>query len=283
MDGFDVCNFADDNSISAYGASSNEISEKLEDGSKLALKWFENNSMVANPKKFQILFIDGVKNKSFLILNINGKVVNSTETVKLLGLTIGNKLSFNQHIETLCRNASLKTKALLRIRRYLNQDQANTLCNVYILSAFTYCPIIWMFCNKKANRLIDSVYKRSIRTVENDFSLSLEEILVHTNRSNCHQKNLELLVLEMYKSINCLNPEFMWELFPTTNSKYALRSGQNVSIPKTSTRFGMKSFVFRGALAWNHLPKALKDIPSPLDFKKVLKSTKIYCHCKICS
>ena len=100
-----------------------------------------------------------------------------------------------------------------------------------------------MFCNKKANRLIDYVYKRSIRTVENDFSLSLEEILVHTNRSNCYQKNIELLVLEMYKSINCLNPEFMWELFPTTNSKYGLRSGQNVSIPKTSTRFDMKSFV----------------------------------------
>ena len=115
MDDFDVCNFADDNSISAYGASSNEISEKLEDSSKLALKWFENNSMVANPKKFQILFIDGAKNKSFLSLNINGKVVNSTETVKLLGLTIDNKLSFNQHIETLYRNASLKTKALLRI------------------------------------------------------------------------------------------------------------------------------------------------------------------------
>ena len=37
----------------------------------------------------------------------------------------------------------------------------------------------------------------------------------------------------------------------------------------------MKSFVFRGALAWNHLPKALKDIPSLLDFKNVLKGTKI--------
>ena len=70
-----VCNFADDNSISAYGASSNVISEKLEDGSKLAFKWFENNSMVANPKKFQILSIDGAKNKSFLSLNINGKVI----------------------------------------------------------------------------------------------------------------------------------------------------------------------------------------------------------------
>ena len=140
-----------------------------------------------------------------------------------------------------------------------------------------------MFSSKKANSLISSVYKRSIRTVENDFSLSLEEILVHTNRSNCHQRNLELLLLEIYKSINCLNPELMWELFPKTNPKYGLRSGQNVEIPKTSTRFGMKSFVFRGALAWNHLPKALKDIPSLLDFKNVLKGTKIHCHCKICS
>ena len=75
----------------------------------------------------------------------------------------------------------------------------------------------------------------------------------------------------------------MWELFPKINLKYGLRSCQNVEIPKTSTRFGMKSIVFPGALAWNHLPKALKDIPSLLDFKNVLKGTKIHCHCKICS
>ena len=74
LDDIDVCNFADDNSISVYGASANEITEKLEDRSRLTLKWFENNSMVANPKKFQVLFIDGSKTMSSLSLNINGKL-----------------------------------------------------------------------------------------------------------------------------------------------------------------------------------------------------------------
>ena len=141
LDDIDVCNFADDNSISVYGASANEITEKLEDRSRLTLKWFENNSMVANPKKFQVLFIDGSKTMSSLRLNINGKFIHSTETVKLLGITIDNKLSFKQHIEAVCSNASLKTKALSRIRRYLSHNQANTLCNAYILSAFSFLPV----------------------------------------------------------------------------------------------------------------------------------------------
>ena len=283
LEDYDVCNFADDNTISVYGKTSNEISEKLEVSCNLALDWFKNNSMVANPKKFQVLYIDGGREDSLLSLNINGKVITSTETVKLLGLTIDNKLTFNQHITTLCRNASSKSKALLRIRHYLSYAQANVLCNAYILSAFTYCPIVWMFCSKKSNNLVDSVYKRGIRTVENDFTLTLEEILTRTNRVNCHRKNLELLLIEMYKSINSINPVFMWDIFPTVNSKYALRSGHNVKIPSSASTMGTKSFVFRGALAWNHLDKRIKEAKSPLDFINALKNEPIYCHCKICS
>ena len=239
--------------------------------------------MVANPKKFQVLFIEKYKGNSFLNINVNGKVNTSTEIVKLLGVTIDNKLSFNEHIEGISRNASAKTKALLRIRRYLDQPKANILCNAYILSAFAYCPIIWMFCSKRSNNLIDSVYKRSIRTVENDFTLSLDEVLARTNISNCHRKNLELLLIEIYKSVNSLNPEFMWDIFSTVNSKYALRSVQNVKIPKSLSTMGKKSFVFRGALAWNNLSKSIKEAPSHLAFKEALKSEPIYCHCKICS
>ena len=283
LEGYDVCNFADDNSISAYGSSLQEVTEKLENGCNIALNWFENNSLVANPNKFQIIYIDGVKKISFLQLNISGKLLTSTETVKLLEVTIDNKLSFNQHIEALCRNASFKTKSLLRIRRYLDHSKANALCNAYILSAFSYCPIIWMYCSKKANRLIDSVYKRSIRTVENNFLLSLEEVLAQSNRSTCHRKNLEILLLEIYRSLHCLNPEFMWDMFPKINTNHALRSGQNVKIPTFSTSLSVKSFVFRGSIAWNSLPKSLKESSSPLAFKNALKNANIHCHCKICS
>ena len=50
----------------------------------------------------------------------------------ILGITIDNILTFNEHINNLCRNGSCKLFALRTIRKYLTQDQANLLCNAFI-------------------------------------------------------------------------------------------------------------------------------------------------------
>ena len=47
---------------------------------------------------------------------------NSKEKV-LLDVTIDNKLTFDSHIKNICRKASQKLCALLRITNYLNSSQ----------------------------------------------------------------------------------------------------------------------------------------------------------------
>ena len=47
---------------------------------------------------------------------------NSKEEV-VLGVTIGNKLTFDSHIKNICRKASQKLGALLRITSYLNSSK----------------------------------------------------------------------------------------------------------------------------------------------------------------
>ena len=57
--------------------------------------------MVANPAKFQVMFL-GIKQKPRLCININGNYLPASDKVKLLGVTIGCKLNFNSHVENLC-------------------------------------------------------------------------------------------------------------------------------------------------------------------------------------
>ena len=68
-------------------------------------------------------------------LKINSFVINESDTVELLGITIDNILTFNEHINNLCRNASYKLHALRRIRKYLSQDQAKLLYNPFIIAS----------------------------------------------------------------------------------------------------------------------------------------------------
>ena len=143
----EICNFADDNTLYSSGIELSSILENLKHDMKTILKWFRINSLKANPGKFQFMIL-GKKQCNEVKLIINSIVINESNAVELLGITIDNKLTFNEHINNLCRNASYKLYALRRIRKYLTQDQAKLLYNAFINSQFNYAPIIWMFHHK---------------------------------------------------------------------------------------------------------------------------------------
>ena len=68
----EICNFADDNTIFACGNAIQEIVIKLENDLGRLLVWFSKNGMIANPEKFQIMFLC-LSDQRRLHLNIEGK------------------------------------------------------------------------------------------------------------------------------------------------------------------------------------------------------------------
>ena len=52
----DICNFADDTTLYAYGKDLATISNKLEPKTNTTTQWLNDNGMVANPSKFQFMF-----------------------------------------------------------------------------------------------------------------------------------------------------------------------------------------------------------------------------------
>ena len=87
----EICNFADDNTLYSCGQDLQEIvnvslhvSLHVNHLCKL-LKRFKNNGMVVNPKKFQLVFL-GMKTNRRLRLNSEGKKLDATYHVKLLGI-----------------------------------------------------------------------------------------------------------------------------------------------------------------------------------------------------
>jgi len=58
------------------------------------------------------------------------------------------------------------------------------LFNSYILSIFNYAPILWMFCSKSLCKKVDTIHKRALRAVYQDFSKSYEDLLLFTRGSS---------------------------------------------------------------------------------------------------
>ena len=138
----EVCNFADDTTIYSCSPYFEEATLKLSNDTHLILNWFRINSMVANPGKFQIMFLGSNIDNSKITFMIENKRVKSRSEVKLLGITIDDKLSSTTHIENLCSLASKRLRDLAKIWKFISFEQAKRLPEAYIMSTFTYCPLI---------------------------------------------------------------------------------------------------------------------------------------------
>ena len=64
------------------------------------LRWFKENSMKVNQKKFQLMIL-GKTPRQPIILSINQIKVEESQNVVLLGLTIDNRLTFKDHVDVM--------------------------------------------------------------------------------------------------------------------------------------------------------------------------------------
>ena len=276
-------NFADDNTIYASGDNIEDVIYKLETDIENALNWFDANGMVANPKKFQLMFL-GTKQRVKLCLKIGKKYCLSTPSVILLGIEVDWRLNFNNHASNITEKAKNKSKSLARLRYKLDPTQKTILYHSYILSAFEYCPIIWMFCGKSSNEEMERVQKNTLRIIYNDYDSDFDTLLSRGKHLRIHEINKRKLLTEVYKCLNNLNPIFINDLFTKKNLNFNLRNSNLLELNRTRTlTYGLKSIVYRGSRAWNDLNPRLKTAQSLNDFKNLLKDELIVkCSCHLC-
>ena len=98
-----------------------------------------------------------------------------------------------------------------------------------------------------------------------------------------HQRNLQLLLIEIYKTINDMNPFFIAEVFVTNVVPYNLRGSTNLVLPKARAKlYGIDTVRFVGQKLWQTLPKEIKESQTLEDFKIYIKAIPLQCSCKLC-
>ena len=103
-------------------------------------------------------------------------VKNSREE-KLLGVKIDSKLSFENHVSSLCKKASQKLHALARVVNFMDLAKRKSLMKAFMTSQFNYCPLIWMFDSKQLNNRINKIQERALRQVYKDSKLTFDNLL----------------------------------------------------------------------------------------------------------
>ena len=75
------------------------------------------------------------------ITNIGNNRIESEDIYELLGITIDSKLTFEFHINKLCKKADQNLNAPARISNYMIFDKRYIIMKTFITSQFSYCPL----------------------------------------------------------------------------------------------------------------------------------------------
>ena len=234
--------------------------------------------MIVNPGNFQAIIIDK-KNKCHTnetLINfwkIGDKIIKVSSSVKLLRVKIDDQLNFNLHISNICRSAANQLNALIRLKLFLDFEEKKTLINSYFYSNFNHCPLVWMFSSAKSLNKVESLQKRALRFLYDNYDSSCESILKLAGKSTMNVNRS--LCIEIFKTLNNINPAFMNEIFELRKTNRAVQNQYklNLEVPIINqVTFGAKSIRYLGPKIWNSLPFHIKSSESLTTFKRIIKN-----------
>ena len=95
----------------------------------------------------------------------------------------------------------------------MKQNQKEILLTSFIISNFSYCFLIWMFCPKRSTKKINAVHERSLRIILNDYESPYPLFLEKAHQITFHQRSINYLMVEVYKYLNGHSPDIMNDIF----------------------------------------------------------------------
>ena len=164
----------------------------------------------------------------------------------------------------------------------LKFDQGKLVLNAFIASQFSYAPVVWMFHNRKLNNHTNRIHERALRIAYQGHSSTFNELLAKDSSFKIHDRNLQKLLIEIFKVKMKLAAEIMNEVFGFIECRYPLRNELRFILRKIRTvRYWIETAAF-GSRMWSNMPSGLKESTSLNEFKKKIKTWKPEdCPCKL--
>ena len=114
----------------------------------------------------------------------DNKICESNE-VKLLGVTVHNKLKFGSHMANICFKVNQQLSVLSRLARLLFFEKKQFFKALFE-SQLEFCPLSWMSCNRRANNKINKLHEGALRLAYNDYETLFSDLVYYSKRWMVH-------------------------------------------------------------------------------------------------
>ena len=98
-------------------------------------------------------------------VDLNGTSIHLSSTVRNLGITLYQNLSFQQYVFRTCQICYLELRRINSIRHSLSQDPVKTLISAFALSRIDYCNFLLAGCCKQLVHKLQKVQNNAARLI----------------------------------------------------------------------------------------------------------------------
>src|SRR5664279_2404908 len=241
--------------------------------------WFAANGLALNPDKSEATII-GTSAKLRTDSKIDTVVLSDVripvaDCVKSLGVSIDSTLSFNQHVDNICKASHYHIRALRHIRQCLNDDTARTVASSMVGARLDYCnSILYGTTTNNINKL-QRVQNSLARVVTGTRRYDhITSVLADLHWLKIQERITYKIALLTFKTVTTNRPTYLVELISFHTPVRVLRSNHRnrLHVDKVNTVFGSRAFSHAAPSIWNSLPLNLTDTSISLaTFKRHLK------------
>ena len=252
--------------------------ERAEQTVEQALGYFSENGLKVNSDKTQFIFFGSRNNIAQIPENATIKVgtssISPSRHVKNLGVTMDSLLTYDEHIDNLCKKANGLLYFINRQKLCLDDKSRICVVDALINSLFSYCSLIWSACKKSSISKVQKVQNFAAKVADGKGK--------KFERATPYIRKLGWLKINEKIQFDILTFDFKltrgkipnWVLnMPVVGEQQRrqTRQANDFVVPRTRTKLADNALKVRCSKSWNALPSNLKDIVRPSLFKREIR------------
>ena len=156
--------YADD-TLLAFGCKEDDkliIESNLSD----ICDWFSRNSLKVHPGKSELIMIGRKSSTPFSKnMNVKHKSIEIGHTLKSVGVTFGNTMSFIRHIRNVASICFLNLRKINSIKRFLTMENRIMVIHMFITIRLDYCNSLLTAATNKDLQILQKIQNYCCRLV----------------------------------------------------------------------------------------------------------------------
>ena len=212
-----------------------------------------------NKQAQEVIFSRKLKKVCHPPLRFNNNNVSQASSQKHLGLTLDNRLTFDEHLTNVSNKISKTIGLLRKLQNILPRPALLTIYKCFIRPHLDYGDIIY-------DQAYNLSFHQKLESIQYNAALALTGAIRGSSREKLYQElGLESLQLRrwyrklccFYKIYNKQAPGYLTELIPTRNEAYQTRHLANIPSLSFKHNFFKNTFFPSTILEWNKLDPSL--------------------------